>query len=76
MAILAPVRMTIKISATIKTLSSLILPITIEAESQNIPNTGTRYLILMVFENEDIRERIPIAIVPYIKNTPAAENLS
>ena len=30
----------------------------------------------MEFVNEDIKERMPIASVAYIKNTPAAENLS
>ena len=32
------------------------MPITIEAESQNIPNTGTKYLTLIEFVNEDIKE--------------------
>ena len=73
---LAPARIMTRIRAHARSLSLLILPISIEAESQNIPNTGIRYRILMVFENDDIREIIPIAIVAYIKNTPAPANLS
>ena len=47
-----------------------------DAESQNIPNTGTRYLILIMLQNENIKVIMPSAIEPYIRNTPAPAYLS